>query len=483
MKFSTDYNTYFWDNDVGLFIPYNETIEDVKAVEIKQSEKNCQPLTNSKVKKKSYHQHWLKKGGKIHEINSNNNLITPKMSLDAVKSQIFRFGLKQLTLEVTENCNFRCEYCLFSDNCRDLRNHSEKFMDFLTAKKAIEYYFSLLKENRKYNPLRVPTIGFYGGEPLLNFKLIKKCVEYIKSEHNDNVVFNITTNGSLMDKKIGKWLLENNFSILVSLNGPEKEHDRLRVDQNGNGTFKKVMKNTRRVLNYDDCDNISASVVYDYKTNLFACEEFFNEDDVPAVSTVTPVSNLFGSTYYERFSQEDVSIFFRKFEEAKRYYFSYINKDHLKSKTTLFDRLFAFPIHFSLNTCNSLHSNPFIITFTSTCIPGRKMFVDVKGDIHICERVSHNFPIGDVENGMNFRRIYKIIQDYLKNMDECPECKINKRCDKCFAHFMAGKKFILSSKLCKKEDQVAKKNFTEDFRILEDYGEVLENINYKQVPR
>lgn len=86
-----------------------------------------------------------------------------------------------LILQVTQQCNLRCKYCAYSGNYYN-RSHTSNRMDFETAKKAIDFY---LKRSEKADQL---ALSFYGGEPLLEFELIKKCVSYIE---NIGVLFSV----------------------------------------------------------------------------------------------------------------------------------------------------------------------------------------------------------------------------------------------------------------------------------------------------
>lgn len=76
-----------------------------------------------------------------------------------------------LVLQITQNCNLRCEYCAYSGSYKN-RIHSNKRMTFEVAAKAIDFVVSHSKEAEQFY------IGFYGGEPLLEFSLIKRCVDY-----------------------------------------------------------------------------------------------------------------------------------------------------------------------------------------------------------------------------------------------------------------------------------------------------------------
>ena len=82
--------------------------------------------------------------------------------------------INKITLQVTQSCNFRCKYCIYSENAnRSQRTHSSKHMSWETAKKAIDFLYEHSVDSEKIY------IGFYGGEPLLEFELIKQCIEYV----------------------------------------------------------------------------------------------------------------------------------------------------------------------------------------------------------------------------------------------------------------------------------------------------------------
>ena len=97
-----------------------------------------------------------------------------------------------LVLQVTQGCNLRCEYCVYSGGY-DTRTHTNKRMNYKTAIKAIDF---LIEHSKDEDTLY---LGFYGGEPLLEFELIKMCVKYInKNAFGKKVEFNITTNATLL---------------------------------------------------------------------------------------------------------------------------------------------------------------------------------------------------------------------------------------------------------------------------------------------
>ena len=85
---------------------------------------------------------------------------------------LLKNDMEQVTLQVTQNCNLRCEYCVYGGKYLN-RKHCNNKMSFETAKAAIDFGISNSKETRRLS------IGFYGGEPLLEFELIKKCITYV----------------------------------------------------------------------------------------------------------------------------------------------------------------------------------------------------------------------------------------------------------------------------------------------------------------
>ena len=144
------------------------------------------------------------------------------------------FNSRNLILNITEQCNFRCKYCVYSGIYNSTRIHNPKVMEFSTAKKAVDLFLKNLETKKCMVKINSFSICFYGGEPLLEFSLIKDIVKYAKVEVTkkglDKVYelkFRLSTNGYLLDKKeIVDFLVRNNTILNVSLDGPKEEHDK-----------------------------------------------------------------------------------------------------------------------------------------------------------------------------------------------------------------------------------------------------------------
>ena len=151
-----------------------------------------------------------------------------------------------IVFEVTEACNFKCEYCIFGDLYSNFHHSLNRRMTFETAKAVIDYMVELWTRSYSKAYLPITTFGFYGGEPLLNFELIQRIVEYIKGLNlNRSIRFNMTSNCYLLDKCMD-FLAQNKFDLLISLDGDENG-DSYRKLHDGSPSFQKVFKNIKEL--------------------------------------------------------------------------------------------------------------------------------------------------------------------------------------------------------------------------------------------
>lgn len=116
-------------------------------------------------------------------------------------------------------------------------------MSWTIAKKTIDAFFKLILE-QKANKIN---IRFFGGEPLINWEIVVKSVEYIKTIKPDKLDINyvINTNGTLLDHEKCRFLSENNVYIALSLDGIQQDHDTYRTYLDGRGSFSIIDKNLK----------------------------------------------------------------------------------------------------------------------------------------------------------------------------------------------------------------------------------------------
>ena len=151
-----------------------------------------------------------------------------------------------LNIDLAHDCNLACNYCYL----KEILQHTEpKYMDEDIAKRGIDL---LLREARD-----VPRcyVSFYGGEPLLHFQLLKRIVDYgyeRAAAEGKEVVFDLTTNGLLLQDDIIQELVARKVFIAVSIDGSSEVHDALRVKNNQSGTYSDVVDRIQKLNGIPD---------------------------------------------------------------------------------------------------------------------------------------------------------------------------------------------------------------------------------------
>ncbi|MBQ5749455.1 MAG: thioether cross-link-forming SCIFF peptide maturase, partial [Oscillospiraceae bacterium] len=150
--------------------------------------------------------------------------------------------VKALCLHVAHTCNLNCSYCFAAQG----KYHGDRaVMSFEVGKRALDF----LVENS--GTRRNLEVDFFGGEPLMNFDVVKQLVAYARSiekEHNKNFRFTLTTNGVLIDDDVIDFANREMSNVVLSLDGRKQIHDRLRVDYAGNGSYEKIVPKFQKLV-------------------------------------------------------------------------------------------------------------------------------------------------------------------------------------------------------------------------------------------
>lgn len=150
--------------------------------------------------------------------------------------------VKAMCLHISHDCNLRCKYCFASTG--DF-GEGRKLMTFETGKAAIDF---LLNNSGDRVNLE---LDFFGGEPLMNFDVVKQIVVYARSrekEYNKNFRFTITTNGLLLtDDKID-FINKEMSNVVLSIDGRKEVNDRLRVRVDGSGCYDKILEGYKKLV-------------------------------------------------------------------------------------------------------------------------------------------------------------------------------------------------------------------------------------------
>lgn len=156
----------------------------------------------------------------------------------------FKNSLLAVSLHVSHRCNLSCDYCYAN---RGSYGRETDYMSHEMMVKSIDFAFKHSKVNHSLG------IGFFGGEPLLNFKLIKDCVQLAKqtaNQLNKKVKFFMTSNATLLKPVIMEFISRKKFSLLFSFDGPKEIHDKVRKFQDGKGSYSIVQKNLKYFQNH-----------------------------------------------------------------------------------------------------------------------------------------------------------------------------------------------------------------------------------------
>jgi uncharacterized protein len=341
--------------------------------------------------------------------------------------------LRMIQLEVTEKCNLRCGYCVYNDFFNEKRNHGNAVMTIETAKKAIDYLGMHSKAIEKVS------ISFYGGEPLLNYDLIRNAVKYAKdSLAKKELSFSITTNATLINERIADFLCKEDFSILISLDGPEAIHDSWRKTKDGRGSFSLTHLGLRTLIKkLGPSPKLGLSIVYappynEQKMNDIAdfinTIDLFREDVLinityPSSGSI-PINDSFDAQKNDRslweWAKNDYT---NKYAQDQR--FHPISRAVIeRSLAKIVQRpVFDFPIKKAfLNGC---------------CLPGsRKIYITAKGDIQVCEKIGKAPALGNLDSGLNLDILKgTFIEEYSKrSLEDCSRCWLVRLCDLCYLH-------------------------------------------------
>lgn len=350
---------------------------------------------------------------------------TKKEFLDDIKNTLNR-KLGRITLVVTEDCNLRCRYCAYSGHYYYHRKHSAKKMSEEVMRKAIDFYLTHSQENEEKN------ISFYGGEPLLNFRIIKNCVDYVTSIYPAPVNYNMTINGTLLTKEIMKFIVEKKISVLISIDGPKEVHDRNRVYKNGVGSFSRVYQNLMRFKEMFPryySEKVRFNMIISPPFQPKAINDFISDILIkPASVSFSRVNSQF-TNWYNQFTKEELEAYRKEKNELLNSYLSKLEKNNDLSdiEKHLFSKRYVF-IHL-----RNMEPLPSKYPSHGQCIVGtRALLVNTGGSFNFCTQVDDVYNLGDVFNGFNYDKIeqfYMTLEELFKT--NCFGCWAIRFCMKC----------------------------------------------------
>lgn len=400
----------------------------------------------------------------------NNLLISPSnddfrywFDIKEYKQNCFN-EINHLMIGVTEKCNMRCKYCIYGGHYENERIHSEIDIDYDILKQSINYFFKISNNNKKI-------VNFYGGEPFVNFNAIKKIVQYINGIDN-NVQIYITTNGVLLNEDIIKWFSENeNVNLFISLAGIPTRHDELRLLANEKPTFDIIRKNVLYIKEYDyDSYKSRINFVFNIfdEVQLIELQNFWEQDEM-----FKGLNNLPEITFIDCADDDGTISAMRKniiekypksIDPLQEYIKLIKEKNYNNLITKHFDNK-LLNIHRRLTNCDDN-------ILSGVCRPFiHKMFVDVHGNINLCENFTYGTNFGSVKDEFSMDSVDKLLTVYKNERRKtCTNCWASKICSLCFRDIIDRNGAINT----KRAEKLCNDERTTMLQILIEYCTVLE---------
>ncbi|MGE5343593.1 MAG: radical SAM protein [Candidatus Omnitrophota bacterium] len=391
-------------------------------------------------------------------------------------------NLRNLTFGVTHNCNLRCRYCGYGGNYQYNRSHSKVSMKTATFKKAFDWFFDQV--NSPYRTTREDLIfSFYGGEPLLRFDEIMNACEYADELNRKNPVhpkirLMITTNGVLLNQERAQKLLDKNFLIDISLDGPKDQHDLMRVKTDKTGTFNDVYANVKQLKkNFPEKyhSNIRFLLTVHPFHDIKKIEQFFLNN-------------------HRLFHENNVILSLVGF----KYLVTNVEREWLKSRPKQskqieesLDKTKWFYKKMICSWLERIYSSPTQLLamqdkFTGTCFPTtHKLFIDVDGSFHLCEKMNSHFPIGNVDTGLDYKMIQEILNNWNREIlkRRCWECDMWWICNFCFATQATRDSMGISEDECRLSAKATQQSFFEFLNLMEVEDEKNHSDRFSDIDR
>ena len=343
----------------------------------------------------------------ITALKEDGQLFTPDTFEDMAGTFKERSGnvIKALCLHVAHTCNLNCSYCFASQG----KYHGERaLMSFEVGKRAIDFRIENSGERRNLE------VDFFGGEPLMNWDVVKQIVEYARSvekQRGKNFRFTLTTNGVLIDDDVIEFSNREMSNVVLSLDGRKEIHDATRVDYAGNGSYDRIVPKFQKLVASRGGKNYYMRGTFTHRNPDFTNDVFHMADLGFTELSMEPV--VCSPDDPMALTPEDIEIVKEQYE--------ILAKEMLKREKE--GRGFTF-YHYMID----LTAGPCIYKRISGCGSGTEyMAVTPWGDLYPCHQFvgEESYKLGDIWNG--------VTNDSLR--DEFRQCNAYARpeCDDCWA--------------------------------------------------
>jgi uncharacterized protein len=314
-----------------------------------------------------------------------------------------RTHVKALCLHIAHDCNLRCRYCFAGKG----KYHGEDaLMPFEVGKQALDFLIA------RSGNIRNLDVDFFGGEPLMNFEVVKQLVEYgrsLEAAHQKKFRFTLTTNGILLDDDIIDFANKEMHNVVLSLDGRREVNDRMR----GKGTYDRILPGFQKLVRQRGEDEYYVRGTYTHY-NLDFSEDILHMADLGFTQlSMEPVVSAPSEDY--ALTMDDVPFLCAQYDR--------LAAEMLKRSKE--GNGFTF-YHFMID----LENGPCIVKRIAGCGVGLEyLAVTPNGDLYPCHQFvgKPEFLVGNVFEGLNENPVLK----------EFKQCNVFAReaCKNCFAKF------------------------------------------------
>ncbi|HAP20120.1 thioether cross-link-forming SCIFF peptide maturase [Frisingicoccus caecimuris] len=331
---------------------------------------------------------------------------------DIYKDYIFDFKkrptvVKALCLHIAHDCNLACKYCFAEEG----EYHGRRaLMSFEVGKKALDFLIANSGSRRNLE------VDFFGGEPLMNFDVVKQLVAYGREQeklHDKQFRFTLTTNGVLLNKEVQEFANKEMANVVLSVDGRKEVHDFMRPFRGGQGSYDYIIPKFKEMAESRNQTNYYVRGTFTHYNTDFASDVLSLADEGFKQISVEPVVAP---------ETEDYAIKASDLPKIMEEY-DYLAKEMLKREKE--GRGFNF-FHFMID----LSGGPCVAKRLSGCGSGTEyLAVTPWGDLYPCHQFvgQEEFLMGNVDEG--------IVRTDLQEEFKCCNVYAREKCQDCFAKF------------------------------------------------
>lgn len=311
--------------------------------------------------------------------------------------------IESISLEIANDCNLACKYCY--GDCGAYGG----IRQIMSLEKAIEGIDFLIKNSGEIKKLKV---CFFGGEPLMNFKVMKEVVKYCREKEKEigkEFLFSMTTNATLLNDEINQFIIENKVSVMVSLDGSKNINDEYRVFPNGSGSFDLIESKVKELLKHKNL--VARATVCSPNLKLSEIGESIKSIGFKNIH-LSLVNTRENSDLYV--NKEDIKTLNKELEVIAKNLVEYekINKNsNVKYPIAIFDDILASLFHnrIRVHSCGAARGS---VAITS------------EGNIYPCHRFSNfdGYKLGDCRSGIDPMKAEEFRTLSVDDKEDCKSC-------------------------------------------------------------